>query len=121
MGILNDAQKKALPDEDAMAKMSWNDLYQLRVNNRGDIAAQEQIAPYEHRAYAREEGAESLSKGASYPLLIAGYQGAKAAGLVEQDDMSTPASLKQIGQGLIGAGEGAAENIMSLWNKYIPK
>lgn len=121
MGIIDSNQQKQIPDDDTMAKMGWNDLYALRIQNRGNPDAQEKIAPYEHRAYAREEARDSLSKAAAYPVLITGYQGAKAAHLVDQDDMSTPASLKQIAQGFIGAGEGAVDNVMTLWNKYLPK
>lgn len=80
---------------------SHADLYSLR--DKLSPADQEQVAPYEHRAFAREVVADSplmaLSLFAGVPL----YQTAKLLGLSKA---RTKPSLDQLKQAYIGIGEG---------------
>jgi|GEM_PF-2674930 len=108
-GGIRPAKSEKLPSDDDMAKMTWNDLYQLRVKARGNPEAQAAIAPYEHRAYAREEVAKNPLAAPAWVVMPPAYQAAKAAGLTDSDDMSSPASMKQVAQGLIGVAEGVSE------------
>ena len=87
--------------------MDWESLYELRMKFAGNPQAQELIAPYEHRAYAREEAASNPVSALGYAtLLVPGYQLAKMAHLTPVDDMSTGPSMKQLMSGIQGAGEG---------------
>jgi len=89
MGLLNPSQ------------MSHSDLYRAR-NKYPDM--QDQIAPYEHRAFAREWAQESpVMAGLSLPFAIPAYSIYKALGL--SDARSQP-SMEEIIQGYKGLGEG---------------
>lgn len=83
------------------ANMDWDTLYGLRLQNR-DPQFQQQIAPYEHRAFAREQVAANPSLAPVYAVAIPGYQAFKSLFGTSR----TPASMSQIGQGLLGVGEG---------------
>jgi hypothetical protein len=104
----NDGGGVVIPSEDDMAKMSWADLQDLRTKAGADTAKQMQIAPYEHRAYAREQVSESPLRAPLYAVMPAGYQVAKAVGAIPTDEQSTPPSMKQMVEGMKGAYEGAS-------------
>jgi hypothetical protein len=89
-----------LPDEQTLAKMDWPSLIDLRKKFTGQDQ-QNVLAPYEHRAYAREftDGPIDALKMA---LFSTGYTPYKAA---TGEGRSQP-SLRAIGQGLLGTWEG---------------
>lgn len=89
-----------LLDDDALARASWVDLIQARARTK-DPALQARLAPFEHRAYAREHTSTPWDA-LQMALLIPGYQAFKA---VAGGSRTTP-SLSQVGQGLLGAWEG---------------
>lgn len=93
----------AIPTEEALAKMSWVDLMALRkkLTSRED---QNAIAPYEHRAYARENSPD-LYSAAQNAVGSLGYTPYKAATGGSRSDPS----LSEIGQGLVGVWEGLAK------------
>jgi hypothetical protein len=86
----------AIPPEDALAKMSWADLLALRRKLKS-TADQNAIAPFEHRAYARESSGTTLS---AIQNIVATPMYLPIGG-----SRSDP-SLREIGQGLVGAWEG---------------
>lgn len=99
-------------DPSPLASMSHSQLTAMR-NQTTDPLAQALIAPYEHRAYARETvqsdpGIAPLMSA----VLIPGYQAFKGLGLGTNDGDNiprTPPSWEQFKQGQIGTGEGLYE------------
>jgi hypothetical protein len=66
------------------------------------------LAPYEHRAFAREFTRDNPWFAPAMPALPLGYAAMKAATApFSNDPLRTPPSLSQIGQGMMGIGEGA--------------
>ena len=92
--------KGAIPTEEELAKMSWPDLLQLR-NSLTTRADQNAVAPYEHRAYAREFSGDPYSA-AQNAIGSLGYSPAKG---IIGGARSDP-SFREIGQGLRGVWEG---------------
>jgi hypothetical protein len=84
-----------------LANLEHSALYNLR--NRAPGTLQNLIAPYEHRAFAREATAENPLMALPIAAAIPLYSGAKALGLIKT--RSEP-SLSEIGQGYLGIGEG---------------
>jgi hypothetical protein len=84
-----------------LAKMSHSDLYRMRSQYP---QSQGLLAPYEHRAFAREWAQESpVMAGLSLPFAIPAYSIYKALGL---GNARSPVSLEEIKQGYAGLGEG---------------
>ena len=77
-------------------------LYRMRSAAQ-DKELQDLLAGYEHRAFAREAVAEKPWLAPSLLVATPLYQLAKAAGMT--NSRSAP-SLSQMGQGLLGVGEG---------------
>lgn len=87
-----------------LASMPHSELYQMRATqpNMQDI-----IAPYEHRAFAREWATQSpFLAGVSLPFAIPAYTASKYLGI---NKARSPASLEEMKQGYIGLGEGLAQ------------
>lgn len=106
MPTLNDVNQFSNLD-----KMSWIQLRTLREQYQNDRWMQELIAPFEHRAYARESVAGNPLKAMLFGgALVPGYQAYKtifSGGAVNPGDPSqTPASLDQLFAGLQGTYEG---------------
>jgi hypothetical protein len=103
---------KDTPLEDSQLEtMSHSELQALRMKNKEDKEFNIKLAPYEHRAYAREAVTENPTLAPLFAsLLIPGYQAAKAVGLdvSATEDPTTPVSGEQMKQGYIGVGEGLA-------------
>ena len=74
-----------------------------RMRDEAAPEAQGMLAPYEHRAFAREATAENPLMALSLAAGIPAYQLAKLLGLTQS--RSAP-SLDQITQGYVGIGEG---------------
>ena len=111
-----------IPSTEVMAKTPWEEMYQHRLAHPNDPQAQAQIAPYEHRAWAREAGDKGVINALVTGLLMSpAYQGTKALGIddlfFERNALSTPASLEQVKQSAIGGLEGARDAFM----KYLPE
>jgi hypothetical protein len=85
---------------DPFAGMSFHELRELRSLMP---QAQKFLAPYEHRAYARELMQQSPGMGLGLIGAIPGYQVAKGLGLMGS---RTGLDLGQMGQGYMGMGEG---------------
>ena len=100
-------------------KMTWNDLQDLRAKNAGDQQMQQQLAPFEHRAYARESVADNPLNALKFAFMIPGYQAAKNSGLWSTDASTTPASLDQLTQGFAGVGDGLKESYDNTKNKLL--
>jgi hypothetical protein len=108
-----------MPDlsEEEMSGMSFQELLDLRNKYKGNKEKQIAIAPFEHRAYARETVKDNPHLAPVFAgVLIPGYQLAKVHGVAPTtgDDEPTPASIKQVTEGLKGVGEG-------LFNKLSPE
>ncbi len=102
--------KKELPKEEELAKMSHVDLYKLRAEHSDDPKVQESLAPFEHRAFAREATAENPALAPILGIAVPLYAGAKAVGIDMGDPNSdveqTPPSVEQIRQSFTGIYEG---------------
>lgn len=99
--------------------MSWQDLQALRDKFAGDQPKQQELAPYEHRAYARESVADNPVNALKFAFMIPGYQAAKAVGALDSDSSTTPASLDQMNQGFSGVGEGLQQNYSRVKNNLL--
>lgn len=109
----------SLPPKEEMAKMSHSDLYNLR-DKLTSAEAVKLVAPYEHRAFAREFSQElpvigPLSVAAATPL----YQLTKLVGAEDKSGgvKDTPASLEQLKEGFKGIAEGVAESVKKPWER----
>lgn len=89
--------------DDQLAASPHRDLIMMRYRN-ADPAVQQRLAPFEHRAFAREQAEENPLHLVAQPAMEAIYQGAKGLGLM---GARTPADLNQLKQTTIGAAEGA--------------
>ncbi len=102
----------ALPSPESLASTSWNDLLELRRKAGPNKELQNLLAPFEHRAYARETLAAEPSLKNLLGLLVSvpAYSGARSTGIL--GGRSDP-SLEHITQGLIGIGEGVGQGAKS--------
>ena len=100
-------------------RMTWQQLQDLRDKNAGDQQMQQQLAPFEHRAYARESVAENPLNALKFAFMIPGYQAAKASGVLDSDASTTPASFDQVTQGFAGISDGLKENYGNTKNKLL--
>jgi len=89
-----------------LSALSHAELY-LRRSRTTDPKEQEELAPAEHRAFAREFAQESpFTAAVSLPFAIPAYTAAKALGVVSA---RSPASTREMSQGFIGLLEGLRE------------
>lgn len=97
-------------DPNQLSSADWLSLLQMRkeAQKAGNQALQDLLAGYEHRAYARETAQADPVMGLRIAIATPAYQIAKATGLLGA--RSNP-SLSQMGQGLLGVGEG----LLSRW------
>lgn len=86
--------------------MSWDDLLMLR--HKSHQSEQEKLAPYEHRAYARETVAQAPWMAPAMMLMTPAYQALK---LVKGGARTKP-SMKQLGYGLLGTFEGLRDGLL---------
>ena len=90
-----------------LGEQSHEDLYRMR---RRPGADQGMLAPFEHRAFAREFAQESPFRAAvSLPFAIPAYTAAKAAGLT---GARSPASFDEIFAGYHGLVEGMLNRLV---------
>lgn len=96
--------ENGIPTEDELSKMPWLDLMELRskLKSKED---QNAVAPFEHRAYAREQAAEGAYPALQQAVGSVFYTPVKA---VTGGSRSDP-SFREIGQGLLGVLEGLAK------------
>jgi len=94
---------------DQLAKMSHQDLLAMRMQPNVD---QSYLAPYEHRAFARETVEQNPAMAVPMLTSIPAYQIAKVLGLGSDDTIKTPPSLNQAVQGGVGVFEGLMKRQM---------
>jgi len=93
-----------------LSKMSDSQLEDIRHQFPNDPAMQSVLAPYEHRAYARERVANNPAMAAFFTLAIPAYSAAKASGLIKSDSpYASPASLAEMAHGYRGMWEGLSQ------------
>ena len=97
MGLLT-----AIPRREDMATAPHAQLYMARAKAT-DPEIQGLLAGYEHRAFAREAVEDNPLMALSLLVATPAYQLAKMSGLT--GSRSKP-SMSQMGQGLLGIGEG---------------
>lgn len=108
----NKEEVKLLPISE-MEKMSHSALYSARANAKTP-EEQKHIAPYEHRAFAREYVEENpISGSIGLAAAIPAYQAYKAIG----SDSRTGVQGKQVTEGYKGIGEGLANAIKKPWER----
>lgn len=120
MGLINEASdtpsaytlvgldgKPMQVTDDQLAQMDHSTLYQLREVNKSP-ELQILLAPYEHRAFARQASQENPAMALPIALATPLYAGAKALGYKGESGSAatTPPTMRQVGQGLLGVGEG---------------
>lgn len=94
---------QSIPSVEELMKASHMDLLMLR-SQVSDPNLQAFIAPFEHRAYARERAQEApIQSALSFPFLIPAYAALKALGIQKA---RTKPSLEQVIQGFAGLAEG---------------
>jgi hypothetical protein len=99
-----------------LSDMTWDELMDLRMQAGKDIGTQQRLAPFEHRAWARETVGQNPLMALPFAAMIPGYQAAKAVGLLQSDDPKHPTtgpSWEQFKQGFTGVGEG----LLNWYNK----
>lgn len=105
---------KELPSKDDMAAMKHDKLYVLRSKLKTK-EAQDLVAQYEHRAFAREYVEDSPVVGTIGMIgAIPGYQAAKALGLTGS---RSGASVGQAVEAAKGVGEGIVNAIKKPWER----
>ena len=88
-------------DDTDLAAMEHAEIMRLRGEPGADQA---RLAPFEHRAFAREFAQESPVKAAiSLPFAIPAYTASKVLGMQKS---RSPASMEEVKQGYIGLAEG---------------
>lgn len=102
-----------LPHDDVMSQMPWGKLIDLRNQAGNNVQAQSAIAPYEHRAYARENVGLNPVSAAVWAGMPIAYQAGKILGVTPSDSQTTPASFKQFAQGELGVAEGIKNGIVN--------
>lgn len=85
---------------DKLAQLKHAELLSMREG--APLDQQLQIAPFEHRAFAREAVQENPLMALSLPFAIPAYQAQKAL----MGGSRTPPSWEQVKQGYTGVGEG---------------
>lgn len=99
-----------LLDQEQLAKSDWGTLLELRKSLERNDPRQAEIAPFEHRAYARMQVAENPLVAPVMAAMIPGYQLQKMLPKEWTGNRSrTDPSLEQMKQGFIGIGEGVKE------------
>ena len=93
------------PEE--MAKAPWDTLIGARKDLPEDDPQQQQIAPYEHRAWAREQVAANPLLAPVYAALVPGYQLAKFVKSFAPGQ--TAPSMDQFTHGMTGIAEGVQQ------------
>jgi len=93
-----------LNSPEGMAKADWESLVMLRKQLAQDDPRQEQVAPYEHRAWAREQVAGNPLLAPVYAALVPGYQLAKLVKSFAPGQTSP--SMDQLTHGMTGIAEG---------------
>jgi lipid II:glycine glycyltransferase (peptidoglycan interpeptide bridge formation enzyme) len=100
-----------LPEQErdkALAKMDHSDLYNLRSSMKGNKEAQNVIAPFEHRAFAREATANNPLMSVPIAAAIPIYTAAKAVGLT---GARSGASVDEVVEGYTGLAEGIKRSL----------
>ncbi len=95
-----------MDDPNALAKANWETLVGMRRDIPPDDPRQAAVAPYEHRAWAREQVAANPLLAPVYAALVPGYQLAK---LVRSMGARTAPSMDQLTQGMTGIAEGVQQ------------
>lgn len=101
------ADRSLIPSEETLATMGWADLLNLRRRLK-TRQAQNIVAPYEHRAYMREN-TQGTGQAAVNAMLTLGYTPYKMATNwyhQKQDPMLSDPSVNELRQGLMGVYEG---------------
>ena len=101
----SDGKKQISISEPMLEGMSHSALNLLREYNLDNKEAQTMLAPYEHQAFAREATEENPLYAVPIALATPLYAAAKSVGAMV-DSTTTKPSLKQVGMGLKGVGQG---------------
>lgn len=108
--------------DETLSKMSNQELQGLRAKYSDNKELDAYLAPYEHRAHAREDISEHPERALLYAqFLIPGYQAAKAVGLPvgATEKEPTPVSIEQMKQGYIGVAEGFSKYLSKEFSDFI--
>ena len=111
----SDGKSQVTISEPDLEDMSHQDLSLLREYNLNNKDAQTMLAPYEHQAFTREATSENPLMAIPIALATPLYAAAKSIGAMT-DASTTAPSLKQVGHGLKGVGQGIYESMMSKLN-----
>lgn len=99
-------------EEAQLASSAHATLYARRQNATPE--EQNKIAPYEHRAFAREAVADNPLMAVPLAVAIPAYQASKALGL---EKSRSEASTEQVTQAYTGVGEGLSKAVKKPWEE----
>lgn len=93
--------------------MDWQYLVQLRKDNVDDKEKQKELAPYEHRAFARALTESNPLWALPLTIAIPAYQASKKLGVNIKfgEDDPTPPDKKQFDEGFKGVKEGLKKSL----------
>lgn len=93
-----------------LSEQSWEQLLQARKEAEGDPAKQAVLAPFEHRAYAREYVRDNPLAAPGMAMMTPAYYAAKKMGLANG---RTEADVDQV----MAGWQGTAEGLMDYFKK----
>ena len=110
--VIGPNQQPMQVTEDMLAGMDQNTLLQMRMLNK-DQDIQNTLAKYEHRAFSREYLKENPWMIPSMAVATPLYSAYKALPTSLTGNQSrSPASLSQMGQGLMGIGDAVSDLVI---------
>lgn len=104
MPVVGGSGMLPVPDRDTLADRSFADMLRLR-EQYPDKLSQRLLAPYEHRAFAREIARDDPLRALSLLVAIPGYQVAKRLNLIGSRSGADNA-MEQMAHGYAGLFEG---------------
>lgn len=102
-----------LREHKPLSEMSWEQLLEKRRQTT-DPEEQARLAPFEHRAYAREYVRENPLAAPGMAMFAPAYAVAKKLGLARG---RTEPSMDQMFAGIEGVGEGLVEAVKDKWGR----
>lgn len=103
-------------DRDWMAQASHAELVTLR-DNTGSKEGQNAIAPFEHRAFAREAIQDSPVPVAAAIGIAAAIPGYQVKKMIKPEESRSDVSIEQVVEGFKGVGEGLAAVVTEPWKQ----
>lgn len=102
-----------LLDPKEMSEADFYTLWLMRKQAEGNRELQNQISPYEHRAFVREGVKDNPLMAVPYAVMTPLYQLSKLFPELTGNKSRSDPSWNQMGHGLLGIGEGLQQGLLS--------